>query len=1119
MQSLYDSGQVIVSVLRRVAACVVVVAAVFVVGVGVAGAASTGVYPYAVFDGESLTDRSSIGVNVVNGNLLVSASDLEIAGTGLDLVVDRSYNGLSQVSGSLGSRWSMGTGQDVRLFDGGSSVQVYGSTGEVLSFASRGDGTYDSPPGAHASLFRDSDLVAGCDWWLEPDCWRQSFRLMDHASGGRLLFTSSGAGGWERLEGQASAQFNWISYHYTGAGKLSSIVDTQGRTVTVARDGAERIARLTDVSGRSVVYAYDGAGRLETVTDGAGGVTRYGYDGAGRLASITTPAGGVTRVTYTTQDRVATVVRTTDAARTTGPTTTFTYGTGAPCATGQPRTVVGDPLAPSAAGHTVTYCGDTLGRVVKSVDSAGGASTATYNATGDVASVTSPGGGVTNYGYDAQKRTLACVQRAVTQVQACLGSSGGLRTTIEYANTDELTRYFPTKITNPQGYSETFCYNGASPNCGYSGSVGTLYSRTNSLSAQSTWRYSYDSKGNVTAQTDARGNVTTYGYDTVGNLRSVTPPASAGTRVGAWTFTHDALSRPKTITDGKGVTETRGYDALDRATSMVFSGGPSFGYEFDGDGVQRRLIDADGSLTTTTPDAIGRVQREDSPDGFNVYGYDAASNLRTITDQDGVTTYTYNGLNRLASVTEPGDATPTTFDYNADGDRTRMRYPSGVTVDWAYDVPSGRVTSVTNSSPSGAVLKRFSYTYVKAGRDTELAQTITDQAGNITTKTFDALDRPIEAVTTGPNPSREQYMLDGNGNRLRQTINEWGTSGGETTDWAYDSASLPCWRTEWPGTAQQAGPFTCEDRPDTGGPSPTEFFHDANANQTANGHIEVDYNAARQPTRVFTNAFPQTPNTVRFRGADQSQVVREGTAVIRHNQLGMSARGPDRYTHATDGTVISQRSTLSATRRRNYLYDGLGSVVGLTDQNGALKTSYTYDAYGHPPNDLPIGDNNPFASYGDMVLSLPLGGIACNTGATAGASGSGSAAAAGRGVRAAGQELRDAAEGRAIQLNPATKAGEEGLDGASRTYINITKGKSVRNIGTDATRNEFADTLTKGGWAARTSKDGAVQVFSKDGAEYVLREKNSSRYPGWTADYTPLGAKGHTLEIRLGYKP
>ncbi|GAA1194230.1 hypothetical protein [Prauserella alba] len=103
----------------------------------------------------------------------------------------------------------------------------------------------------------------------------------------------------------------------------------------------------------------------------------------------------------------------------------------------------------------------------------------------------------------------------------------------------------------------------------------------------------------------------------------------------------------------------------------------------------------------------------------------------------------------------------------------------------------------------------------------------------------------------------------------------------------------------------------------------------------------------------------------------------------------------------------------------------------------------------------------------------------------------------------------------------AAKYGDEAVEGVGdvRTYVDLTKGRSIRNVGTDTTHKEFVDTLTRSGWISRTSKDGTVQIFSMDGAKYVVRGKNSSGYPGWTADFTPQGSTEKTLEIRLGYKP
>jgi hypothetical protein len=96
--------------------------------------------------------------------------------------------------------------------------------------------------------------------------------------------------------------------------------------------------------------------------------------------------------------------------------------------------------------------------------------------------------------------------------------------------------------------------------------------------------------------------------------------------------------------------------------------------------------------------------------------------------------------------------------------------------------------------------------------------------------------------------------------------------------------------------------------------------------------------------------------------------------------------------------------------------------------------------------------------------------------------------------------------------------GAEGGAGASSTYVDLTKGGSVLNIGTDATNTEFSQTLSSSGWTVRSSADGAVQIFEKDGARYVLRS-NAGSYSGWTADYYPAGSSNITLKLRLGYTP
>lgn len=73
----------------------------------------------------------------------------------------------------------------------------------------------------------------------------------------------------------------------------------------------------------------------------------------------------------------------------------------------------------------------------------------------------------------------------------------------------------------------------------------------------------------------------------------------------------------------------------------------------------------------------------------------------------------------------------------------------------------------------------------------------------------------------------------------------------------------------------------------------------------------------------------------------------------------------------------------------------------------------------------------------------------------------------------------------------ANTARAESIVAESRTYVDLTRGGSIRNVGTNAMHTEFAETFTQNGWASRVSSDGAVRIFEQNGARYV------SRTPGW----------------------
>ncbi len=73
-----------------------------------------------------------------------------------------------------------------------------------------------------------------------------------------------------------------------------------------------------------------------------------------------------------------------------------------------------------------------------------------------------------------------------------------------------------------------------------------------------------------------------------------------------------------------------------------------------------------------------------------------------------------------------------------------------------------------------------------------------------------------------------------------------------------------------------------------------------------------------------------------------------GTATYKNDSLGIGSETTGStttyYTRTPGGRLISERIGTSA---YYYLFDGLGSVVALTDGSGNVVNTYSYDPYGN----------------------------------------------------------------------------------------------------------------------------------------------------------------------------
>ena len=161
-----------------------------------------------------------------------------------------------------------------------------------------------------------------------------------------------------------------------------------------------------------------------------------------------------------------------------------------------------------------------------------------------------------------------------------------------------------------------------------------------------------DGDGNLTSVTDARGNQTTYTYDSMDRRASHSDPLGA-----AETYTYDGDGNRTGWTDRRGKVTVYQYDALNRRTFAGFGQNGSnyestINYTWD---AGSRLTEADDSIAGTimrTFDGLDHPTDEQTPQGEVTYAYDAASRRTSLTLPNGIQVgYAYDQASRLSALT------------------------------------------------------------------------------------------------------------------------------------------------------------------------------------------------------------------------------------------------------------------------------------------------------------------------------------------------------------------------------------------------------------------------------------------------------------------------------------
>jgi RHS repeat-associated protein len=215
-------------------------------------------------------------------------------------------------------------------------------------------------------------------------------------------------------------------------------------------------------------------------------------------------------------------------------------------------------------------------------------------------------------------------------------------------------------------------------------------------------QYTYTKAGRLQTRLWARGITTTYGYNNAGDLSTVDYDDGSTPAVG---YGFDRLGRQTSITNGAGIC-TLAYSDANELLSESYSNGP-----------------LDGLSVTNAYDSLLRrtaVGLSTHPDTLNLFGYDAASRLKSVTNglstavygyltnsplvqsitfqQNGVsrltTTKTYDSLNRLTSISSSSASFSSSFAYQQNSANQRTRSTLADNSYWVYGYDAlGQVSS------------------------------------------------------------------------------------------------------------------------------------------------------------------------------------------------------------------------------------------------------------------------------------------------------------------------------------------------------------------------------------------------------------------------------------------
>ncbi len=886
-------------------------------------------------------------VNIASGTKFQIERDVSVSGAGSGFELNRIYNKAQTLPGLFGPRW--GSTFDNRLgFQGTNGVACTivpglgaGSCSGIPSssmayvWVYRGDGArysyaFNSAQNRWLPINGSSSAYAIFDTtlsqWIFHD---EDGSVLTYSNQGRLLSRVDQYGvGWTLI--------------YTEPYLLQTATSTTGKVFHFYWTNS-KVTSVVDPAGQTYTYGYNSSGYLSGVTyPGSPSHTRtYLYEVSGKPYLLTGIVMDGTRFSLYAYNSDDTVLHSGVGSSGTYEESTFSY------ATNPTRTTV-----TSVSGAVSVYTFQLVNGLQKlaSVSQSGvtgcpnAAQSISYDAYGNPSSALDWNGNQTLTSYDSNGRLLS----KTTGINSSFPGEERL-TTYNWLDGARLNwvKHYGANTSQPIDEVDFAYIPDGTAGARRLRSV-THYNRSAygvSGQAQTTsYSYSFYSNGTISAVSidgpvDGNGDITTYHFDTSGNLTSV---VNALSQVASFSnFTGNGW--PQTVTGPNGDVTKFAYDysgAVTSKTRVINGANVTTAYVYNGLGQPKTISYPDGRIVTKTYTESGFLaQVQDSSDitvagsgnetltttAYLARGYDVLNNLtgiykrtqnvQTCSHGDdgctaGTTTYTmYSDTysrDQLGRVTAENGSKSQIYSASYDPNGNQLTSKDALNRQHTYSYNGNNELLYVSDPLSGMT----TFGYDSAGN----ANLITDPKGNSTIYHYDGLGNLI--TVQSPDAGTTTYSYD-NGGRL-QTITRPDSS---TLMYSYDVLNR---------VTQVSGPSVG-----------ISYYYDTCSNGLGRLCSVVDSTGS---TAFTYTASGQLDNKTSSINSVSFTVDYNYDAIDRPWEIVYPGGNKVDYTFGSEGKVVAVAAVIGGTTYNvaHTSYMPFGPMAALTYGNGAI-LNFTWD--------------------------------------------------------------------------------------------------------------------------------------------------------------------------------